>query len=277
MGERRIRAPLAPPRLSVLRYVDADAQAVDTSSPIVRPDAEDRRLEGGDVGGVDELVIHRRHGVLPDEDLAGHVRAEVAVDGAHVAVEQLEPGPSESVGELVGVLRGIAREISRYTGSTFIAMSAVVIIGRDLLRRVVRDRHHVLFRAVDRAPLPGAARALDALPLVLEEQIEVAVVPPCRVGRPRALDAGGDRVVAHAGAEVAGPAEALLGRGRQPRARRRRGRRRVAAPCALPNVWPPAMSATVSSSFIAIRAKVSRMSRPDAIGSGLPFGPSGLT
>ncbi len=49
------------------------------------------------------------------------------------------------------------------------------------------------------------------------------------------------------------------------------------APCALPNVCPPATRATVSSSFIAIRAKVSRTSLPDATGSGFPFGPSGLT
>ena len=33
------------------------------------------------------------------------------------------------------------------------------------------------------------------------------------------------------------------------------------APWVLPKVWPPAISATVSSSFIAMRAKVSRMSR----------------
>ena len=50
-----------------------------------------------------------------------------------------------------------------------------------------------------------------------------------------------------------------------------------AAPCVLPNVCPPAMSATVSSSFIAMRLNVSRMSRADEAGSGLPFGPSGLT
>ena len=49
------------------------------------------------------------------------------------------------------------------------------------------------------------------------------------------------------------------------------------APWVLPKVWPPAISATVSSSFIAMRAKVSRMSLAAAIGSGLPFGPSGLT
>ena len=49
------------------------------------------------------------------------------------------------------------------------------------------------------------------------------------------------------------------------------------APWVLPKVWPPAISATVSSSFIAIRPKVSRMSRAAASGSGWPLGPSGLT
>src|SRR5207248_4391418 len=49
------------------------------------------------------------------------------------------------------------------------------------------------------------------------------------------------------------------------------------APWVLPKLWPPAISATVSSSFIAMRAKVSRMSVAAATGSGLPFGPSGLT
>ena len=50
-----------------------------------------------------------------------------------------------------------------------------------------------------------------------------------------------------------------------------------AAPWVLPKVCPPAMRATVSSSFIAIRPNVSRMSRALATGSGLPLGPSGLT
>src|SRR5271167_3510951 len=44
------------------------------------------------------------------------------------------------------------------------------------------------------------------------------------------------------------------------------------APWVLPKVWPPAMSATVSSSFIAMRKKVSRISLAAATGSGLPFG-----
>ena len=48
-------------------------------------------------------------------------------------------------------------------------------------------------------------------------------------------------------------------------------------PWVLPKVWPPAMSATVSSSFIAMRPNVSRMSWAASAGSGSPPGPSGLT
>jgi hypothetical protein len=43
----------------------------------------------------------------------------------------------------------------------------------------------------------------------------------------------------------------------------------------LPTVWPPAVRATVSSSFMAMRAKVTRMSRAVLSGSGLPSTPSG--
>ncbi len=49
------------------------------------------------------------------------------------------------------------------------------------------------------------------------------------------------------------------------------------APWVLPKVWPPAISATVSSSFIAIAAKVTRMSWAAESGSALLRGPSGLT
>jgi hypothetical protein len=38
-GARRMRAPFAPPRLSEPRNVDAEAHAVETSSPTVSPDA----------------------------------------------------------------------------------------------------------------------------------------------------------------------------------------------------------------------------------------------
>jgi hypothetical protein len=52
---------------------------------------------------VDELVVDRRDRVLPELRLRD-VRAEVAGDRAHVAVQQLEPGAGVLVGEELGVL-----------------------------------------------------------------------------------------------------------------------------------------------------------------------------
>src|SRR5690606_6514123 len=49
------------------------------------------------------------------------------------------------------------------------------------------------------------------------------------------------------------------------------------APWVLPKVWPPAMSATVSSSVMPMRRNVSRTSFAAATGSGLRAGPSGFT
>ena len=72
-----MRAPLAPPRLSVPRNVDADAQAVETSWEMDSPEARILRLEGGDVLRADQLVGDRRDGVLPQLRLRGHQRAEV--------------------------------------------------------------------------------------------------------------------------------------------------------------------------------------------------------
>ena len=121
-----------------------------------------------------------------------------------------------------------------------------------------------------------AGRALGELPLVAEQVLEEVVVPLRRVGGPDDLQPAGDGVVTLAGAEGVLPAQALLFD------RRAFGLATdvlvaSAAPWVLPKVCPPAMSATVSSSFMAMRANVSRMSRAAATGSGLPFGPSGFT
>ena len=49
------------------------------------------------------------------------------------------------------------------------------------------------------------------------------------------------------------------------------------APCVLPKVWPPPISATVSSALMPMRENVSWMSLADFSGSGSPSGPSGFT
>ena len=100
-----MRAPLAPPRLSEPRKVDADAQAVETNCGNGEPESEDLRLEGRDVRGSDQRVVDGGNRILPDQRLLGNERAEIARDRPHVAVGELEPRPRECVGELVRVLK----------------------------------------------------------------------------------------------------------------------------------------------------------------------------
>ena len=59
-GARRMRAPFAPPRLSEPRNVDADAQAVETSSETDRPEARILLFSDGDVLRIDQRVIRPR-------------------------------------------------------------------------------------------------------------------------------------------------------------------------------------------------------------------------
>ena len=157
---------------------------------------------------VDQLVIDRRDGVLPQQLLCRDFRAEVTRARPHVAVRQLEPGPGEGIGELVRVLVEAPRDL---------------FIGRVEAQGEIRGQHgrRVPFRGVegigDRAgpravlgaPLVGAGRALGQLPLVAEQVREEAVAPLGRRRGPGDLEAAADRVTADAGAERACPAEAL--------------------------------------------------------------------
>ena len=158
---------------------------------------------------VDELVRHRRDGVLPDQRLGRDLRAEVAHDRAHVAVGQLEPRPGEGVRELVRVLQEAPRDL------LVDRVHAEREVGRQhrrgaALRRVVGVGDGARAGAVLRLPLVRAGRALGQLPLVAEQGLEEAVVPRGRGGGPGDLDTAGDRVAALAGAVGALPAQALL-------------------------------------------------------------------
>ena len=79
------------------------------------PGVEELRLEGGDVGVADQLVVDGRHRVLPQLRL-GHPRAEVARDRAHVAVQQLVPGLGERAARTRRGARGSAARSSRTPG-----------------------------------------------------------------------------------------------------------------------------------------------------------------
>ncbi len=202
-----MRAPFAPPRLSraserCRRRPGGCDQLGDRQAR-----GEDLGLEVADVLRVDQRVIDRRHGILPDQFLCRDERAEIADLRAHVAMGQLEPGPGERVGELVRVLVEPPRDllVDRVEPQGEVGGQHG---GQAPLGRVVhiRDRRGRVLRL----PLMRPGRALGQFPLVAEQVLEEVVAPPGRRRGPGDLQAAADLVAAHAGAEAALPAEALL-------------------------------------------------------------------
>ena len=76
-----------------------------------QPRSQDLALEGGNVLRINQLVIDRGDGVLPDELFGRNLRAEIACARTHVAVRQLEPRAGEGVCELVRVLHEAPRDL----------------------------------------------------------------------------------------------------------------------------------------------------------------------
>ena len=73
-----MRAPFAPPRMSVPRKLAAEAQAVRTSSGTVSPESRISRLQLGNVAGVDQRMIDRGDRILPAQRFDRNFRADVA-------------------------------------------------------------------------------------------------------------------------------------------------------------------------------------------------------
>ena len=174
---------------------------------------EDLGLQGRDVGGVDQGMVHCRHRVLPDQNLGRDFRPEIAGARAHVAVGQLEPGAGESVGESLRILVEPAGD--RLVDGIEPKGEVGGRHHRGVLdRRIVGVGDHVLGAHVLGPPLMRAGGALHQFPLIAEQHVEIAVVPGGRVGLPGAFNAAGDGVHAPAGAMCAEPAEASRFHGR---------------------------------------------------------------
>ena len=145
---------------------------------------------------------------MPDQVFSRDVRTDITGLRAHVAMGQLEPGAGEGI-----------REIGRVIVETF---GNLPVLGIHLQRHVgvghhrvasdgrVFDIHRLVFFAdVDRLPLRGAGRALPQFPVVVEQQVEIAVIPLRRVRGPRPFDTAGHRIAANATTGLVVPAHAL--------------------------------------------------------------------
>ena len=132
---------------------------------------------------------------MPDEVLVGNFGTQVSSLGAHVTVKELEPSPSKRIGKHIGVLVEVLGDFTVLGVTDHSHVSRGHHRG-DLLAGVFSVGSHVVLIGVLGRPLVSTGRALDEFPLVLvlEEQIEVSVVPLGRVGGPSTFDAAGDGV-----------------------------------------------------------------------------------
>ena len=146
---------------------------------------------------------------MPDEFFSRHVGAQITDARPHVSMGELEPGPREGVGELVGVLKKAPRNL--LVGR----VHAHRQVGGEHRRReafggVVRVRDGAGTCAALGNPLLCACGALGQLPLEAEQILEILVGPLGWLAGPGDFQAAGDRVTALAGAEAVLPAKALM-------------------------------------------------------------------
>lgn len=210
--------------LPVLHGSETDARAVGTTALVAATESRGRGPGSGDeLGGakasvkngllerggiivVDDGVVERRDGVLPEEVLRRNFRAEVESLGAEIAVQQLEPSTGKGISELVGVLEEAARDLLVGRVDTERQISRQHS-GEMLLVGVKGIRNEWL--SVLGNPLRSASGALGELPLVLEEVLEVLVAPLGRGLGPNNLETRCNGIGALARVVAVLPSEAL--------------------------------------------------------------------
>ena len=170
---------------------------------------EDLLLERSYILLCDQFMIDCRYRILPDQLLLRDFRPKVTGSRSHVAMGQLEPGAGEGVGELVRIL-----PIASGDGLIVRVHAHGHISGghddRHLPGGILGRRCLIIVPRLLGGPLIGPGRALGQLPLVVEQHLEIAVVPLGRRRRPGAFQAAADLVAADAAAVAALPAETLL-------------------------------------------------------------------
>ena len=207
----------------ILLRRQADARPIGTAAHVGAPEST-RAIPGGGhaVGNAEatgpDLRLHRtdivvgpprRHRILPDQILARHLGPEVARPGPHIAVRQLEPGAGKGVLEIRRILAKARHDLA--IGGIHFHRHVGVGHHRHAAKRGVFDvDRHVFFSNGHRLPLVRTRRAGAALPLVIEQHVEIAHVEPCRMSGPGALQATGHRVPAHTAAGLVQPAQALI-------------------------------------------------------------------
>ena len=123
-----MRAPLAPPRLSVIRKLAADAHAVSTRSAVPRPVAIICFFQVCDVCFINYRVIQSRNRVLPNQRLLGHLTAQITGSWPISRCVNLNQALANACSNSCGLFRK-RLDILSYDGSALRAISEVNMIG----------------------------------------------------------------------------------------------------------------------------------------------------
>ena len=180
------------------------------------PGGTDHIADGKAAGG--NAGLHRSHviigtpggnRILPDQIFSWHIRPHITAFRPQIPVGQLEPGAGKGIretgrisAETLGDLAVLGVELQRHVG---VCHDGVVANGR-----IFHIHRLVLFPYIDGLPLPGTGRALFQFPLVVEQQVEVAVVPTGGVGGPGPFNAAGHRIATNAALGFVEPAQPLI-------------------------------------------------------------------
>ena len=108
-----MRAPLAPPRLSLPRKRRSRRPGRRDQLRDGQPGCKNLGLEGRNLRLADQLVIHRRDRILPDQLLLRNQRTKVPRNGPHVAMRQLVPRLRERIRKLLRIRQVVAAKSSR--------------------------------------------------------------------------------------------------------------------------------------------------------------------
>ena len=154
-------------------------------------------------------MINRRNRILPNQNLRRNLWPKVSSNRTHIAVSQLKPSSSKSVGELIRVLKEPSRDllVSRINPKRKVSRQHRRSVRKA---RIVSIRNRSCARAALRLPLMSTRRALREFPLETKQVLEVVVAPLSRSCGPSTLKTARNGVNTSARAEGVIPTGALL-------------------------------------------------------------------
>ena len=169
---------------------------------------QDALLQAVDFG-IGQFAVTGRDRILPDEIFLRYIGAEVATLRSHITMGQLEPGTGKGIFECSRILAEFLRDLPVFR----IHLHRHISIGHDGVATNagnMRIERFFFLRHIDRFPLIGTCRALPHFPIIIEQQVEIGMVPFVGSTGPRTFQSAGHRVLCIAASFRILPSETLV-------------------------------------------------------------------